>query len=280
MKTKKILLKADSGKWFENAQRQCYNIQAMNDVEKTVLKNCAELNENVTIFSSVDDRVDVYKSRFLELSLSHKNLIIDEPSPENRDAALIMKNQKLECFFEYKSFRYLFDTRVLDHVDYLLNEQRIHALKISLPDMLSDGERREYFRVEVSPRQPVSARFLLFKRAAAAPEMSAILKGEPYWFDGLVHDVSGAGLCLYSKDKATDLALEKGDRLELFFCLKPGGEEMHLWAEVRNVRRIENLGVHAWGVRFLETKLNPNLKKSRNLLMRYVVERQREIISR
>jgi len=252
----------------------------MNDVERTVLQNCAESNENLTVFSAANDRIDVYKSRFLEINFSQKSLIIDDPSPENRDAALIMKNQHLECFFEYKSFRYLFKSKVLDHVDYFLNARSIHALNISLPDRLSDGERREYFRVEVSAKQPVTVRFLLYKHGEKEPEMSAILKGQPYWFEGLIHDVSGAGLCVYSKEKTVDLSLEKGDHLELFFSLKSGGEEIHLLAEVRNVRKIDNLDVHAWGVRFLEGQANPNLKKSRNLLMRYVVNRQREMLSR
>ena len=252
----------------------------MNDLEKTVLQNCAELNENVTVFSTFQDRIDVYRSRFLGLNLEEKSLVIDEPSPENKDAALIMKNQALECFFEYKNFRYLFDCQVLDHVDFFLKDKRLHALKLTLPVRLNDGERREYFRVEVPPKQPITARFKLYKQGASKPEMSSILQGEPNWFEGLIHDVSGAGLCIYSNNRAVDLDLERGDRLEISFRLKPGGEEIVLWAEVRNTRRIENLDSFAWGVRFLENQLNPKLKKCRNLLMRYVVERQREILSR
>lgn len=252
----------------------------MNDVEKMVLQACTDLNENVTVFSTVDDRVDVYKSRFLDLNYSGKYIIIDEPSPENKDAGLILKNQELECFFEYKVFRYLFPAKVLDHWDFNLNGQLLRALKLTLPDQLKDGERREYFRVETSPRQPVVVRFFITKEGSAGPIMSPILEGKPHQFEGLAHDVSGGGICIYSKEKAFEQDLEKGDRVELFFFLKPGGEEIHLWADVRNSRRLENLGVHAWGVRFVENRLNPNLKKYRSLLMRYVMERQREILSR
>jgi c-di-GMP-binding flagellar brake protein YcgR len=252
----------------------------MHDLERLVLKNCSDLNENVTLFSLTPERIDVYKSRFLEFNPDQRFLIIDEPSPENKDAALIMKNQALECFFEYKTFRYLFLTKVLDHNDYILKKQRLHALKISMPDKLSDGERREYFRVEVAPKNPLSSRFLIYKNGSDTPVSSTILKGQPNWFDGQIHDLSGGGLCLYSKDKAFLLDLEKGDRLELCFRLKAGGEEIKLWAEVRNVRHIENLDVHAWGVRFFETGINPSLKKFRTLIMRYVVDRQREILSR
>ncbi len=265
---------------FENNPGQCYNNPTMNDVEKTVLQTCTDLNDNVTVFSTVDRKIDVYKSRFLELNLTEKYIIIDEPSPENKDAGLILKSQDLECFFEYKTFRYLFMARVMEHCDFFLNGQRLHALKLTLPDRLADGERREYFRVEVSPKQPITVRFHIYKEGASIPIMSPILKGKPHLFEGLIHDVSGAGVCIYSKEKSFEQDLEKGDRVELFFSVKPRGEEIHLWADVRNVRRIENLGGHAWGVRFIENRLNPNLKKYRSLLMRYVMERQREILAR
>lgn len=252
----------------------------MHDLERLVLQNCSDQNENLTLFSLTPERRDVYKSRFLEFNPAQKFIILDEPSPENKDAGLIMKNQALECFFEYKTFRYLFQTRVLDHVDYFMNQQRIHAVKVACPDKLSDGERREYFRVEVSPKIPILARFLIYKTGMGTPVESSLLKGQPHWFEGQVQDISGGGLCIYSKDKAFVLDLEKGDRLVLHFRLKPGTEELKLWAEVRNVRHIENLNVHAWGVRFFENNQNPGLKKHRSQIMRYVVERQREILSR
>lgn len=255
-------------------------MERMHDLERLVLQNCSDQNENLTLFSLVPDRQDVYKSRFLEFNPDQKYLILDEPSPENKNAALIMKNQALECFFEYKTFRYLFQTQVLDHVDFLMNQQRIHAVKISLPDKLSDGERREYFRVEVSPKVPITVRFLIYKNGLNKVVESSMLKGQPNWFEGQIQDISGGGLCLYSKDKAFVLDLEKGDRLELHFRLKSGAEEIKLWGEVRNVRHIENINVHAWGIRFYENSQNPSLKKYRSQILRYVVDRQREILSR
>lgn len=251
----------------------------MNDLDKTVLKNCCDFNENLTVFSKAGAQIDVYKSRFLEVDFTQKFIIIDEPSPENQGASLIMKNQDLECFFEYKVYRYLFAARVLDHCPFSLNGKRLHALKLKLPDKLTDGDRREYFRVEVSLKQPITARFLIYKGDSATPLMSTILKGEPDRFEAMVHDLSGAGLCLYSKDKALNGELAKGDRIEMFFTLKPGGDELHLWAEVRNGRFLDNLGVHAWGVRFLEPRQNPDMNKCRNQLLRFVIERQREVIS-
>ena len=75
------------------------------------------------------------------------------------------------------------------------------------------------------------------------------------------------------------LLLEKGDVINAKFMLKKGMEEMEIWSEVRNKRKYRDTEMMIWGLRFVEeSEKNRYLKHYRNKIMRYVVERQREML--
>ena len=74
--------------------------------------------------------------------------------------------------------------------------------------------------------------------------------------------------------------LEKGDIINARFKLKAGYDPMELWAEVRNMRKYKDTEILVWGLQFLGKERNNNINFCRNKILRYVTERQREILSK
>lgn len=253
---------------------------ALTDIEVEVVKTCCELNDNLTLSVRENDEIVVYKSRFLSVDFNKGFIIIDEPSPKNPDARLLSKGQYFKVFFEFKIFRYIFESRVLDHTLFTLNERSVHALKISLPEKLEDGSKREYFRVEAAMRPPVVVRFNIIKKGADSPVRSGLTGDQYDVFQGEVVDISGGGFALRRKPGDKQLILEKGDIINARFKLKPGFEEMEIWSEVRDFRKYKDTQINVWGLQFLGRERNKNINYYRNKIMRYVVERQREILSK
>lgn len=253
---------------------------ALTDIEVKVVKTCCELNDNLTLSVRENDRMVVYKSRFLSVDFNKGFIIIDEPSPEDPDARLLSKGQYFEIFFEFKIFRYIFESWVLDHTMFTLNDRSFHALKINLPKKLEDGDKREYFRVETAMRPPVSVRFNIIKKGADSPVKSGPVRDQYDVYQGEMVDISGGGFALRRKPGDKQLILEKGDIINARFKLKPGFEEMEIWSEVRDFRKYKDTQINVWGLQFFGRERNKNINYYRNKIMRYVVERQREILSK
>ena len=253
---------------------------ALTEIETQVLKTCCELNDKLTLNVRENDRLYVYKSRFLTVDFNNKFIIIDEASPETPDAKPLSKGQHFEIFFEYKIFRYLFDSRVLEHTQYKLHDRGFYALKIFLPNQLKDGDKREYFRVETPMRPPVMVKFNIIPRGAKAPIKSALLAGTDEEFKGELVDISGGGLALRGRPGEKPPPLEKGDVINAMFRLKPGIDLMEIWCEVRNIRKYKDSSIIVFGLQFMGKERNNNLNYYRNKILRYVTERQREILAK
>ena len=243
---------------------------ALTEIETQVLKNCCELN----------DRLFVYKSRFLEVNSKQEFIIIDEPSPETPEGKPLSKGQYFEIFFEYKGFRYLFDSRILDHTTYKLHDRGFYALKILLPRQLKDRDKREYFRAEPILRPPVLVRFNIFPRGSKTPIMSTLIESKYEEFQGDMVDFSGGGFALRGKPGEKNFPLGKGDTVNARFKLKPGYDLMEIWSEVRNNRQYKDTEILIWGCQFLGKERNKTINYYRNKILRYVTERQREILAK
>lgn len=254
----------------------------LTDIEVKVIKSCCDLNDKLTIVVRENDKEFSYSSRFLNVNFKSKYIIIDVPTPDKvtPNAKPLSKGQYFEVFFQYKIFRYLFPSRVLDHTTYKLNERTFHSLKVLLPKALKDGDKREYFRVETGLRPPVVVTFNIFPKGAEAPVMSAIVKGSRAEFAAQMVDLSGGGFAMRSKPGDKSFLLEKGDIILARFKLKDGIEEMELWAETCNIRQYKDTNITVWGFRWFGKERNPNINYHRNKILRYVMERQREIMSK
>lgn len=237
---------------------------SLTEIETRVLKTCCDLNDKLILNILENDRVFVYKSRFLAVDFEKGFIIIDEPSPEVTDAIPLSEGQHFEIFFEYKIFRYIFNSKLLEHTEYKLHRHAFNALKILLPQQLMDGDKRDYFRVEIAMKQPIEVKFNILDRE----------------FKGEMVDISGGGFAMKVKMGNKSFPLEQGDIINARFKLKPDGELWEIWSEVRNKNKYKNTRTIKWGMQFLGKERNQNLNYYRNKILRYVTERQREILSK
>ena len=252
----------------------------LTEIETRVIKTCCDLNDKLTLSIVENDRLFVYKSRFLAVDFKKGFIIIDEPSPETPDAKPLSKGQYFEIFFEYKIFRYLFNSKVLDHTKYKLHQRAFYALKILLPRQLMDGDKRDYFRVETGMKPPIAVKFNIFAKGLETPGMSTLKENTPEEFKGEMVDISGGGFAMRVKMRDKPFPLEKGDTINARFKLKPDDELWEIWSEVRNIRKYKDTRIIVWGMKFLGKERNRNLYYYRNKILRYVTERQREILSK
>jgi len=237
---------------------------SLTEIETRVLKTCCDLNDKLILNILENDRIFVYKSRFLAVDFKNGFIIIDEPSPEIPDAKTLSEGQHFEIFFEYKIFRYIFNSKVLEHTEYKLHRHAFSALKILLPQQLMDGDKRDYFRVEIPMKQPIEVKFNILDRE----------------FKGEMVDISGGGFAMKVKTGNKPFPLEQGDIIDAGFKLKPDDEMWEIWSEIRNKSQYKNTRTIKWGMQFLGKERNRNLYYYRNKILRYVTGRQREILSK
>jgi len=253
---------------------------SLSELELNALQTCCDMNENLTLNVHEQDELYVFRGRFMAMDVRKGIIVIDEPSPETKNAKPISRGQSFEVFFEYKTFRYLFNSKVLEHTKFKLHDKGFYGLKILLPKELQDGDKREYFRVQTGMRPPVNFKFFIYEQDADKPIMSAVMKDAPEEFRAEMMDISGGGFAMRAKPGDKRLLLESGDVVQARFKLKAGFEDMEIWAEVRNKRKYKDTDITIWGLRFFEKDRNKHINYYRNKIMRYVTERQREIISR
>jgi c-di-GMP-binding flagellar brake protein YcgR len=248
---------------------------ALSEFDLEIFKSACEVNQNITILAQQKEDPVVYRSRLLHIDLAQKAVIIDEPSPESPGAMPLSKGETIEVFFEIKTFRYIFTSRITDHTMFHFQNKGFYALKIQVPSALRDGERREYFRVEIARTAPVPVFFHIYKQGGEQAVMSSIIEGNIEEFRGDLLDISGGGFAMRG-DPHTDL--EKGDNIGVRFRLRPDFPEFELWCEVRNKHRLAGTDAPVWGVIFLKEELNPFIRSIRNKILRFVLERQRELL--
>jgi c-di-GMP-binding flagellar brake protein YcgR len=246
----------------------------LSEFESDILKAACDSNEKITIKLRQGQDLHVYRSRFLALEKGVGAVVIDEPTAESPNALPLAKGESVEVFFEYRTFRYLFPTRIMEHFRFSLNNRNIYAFRIGLPTALHDGERREYFRVQVPVGQPVTVRFSIYHEGAK-PVMSDLIENMTEEFEGGMIDISGGGFALRGSGH---IELVKGDLISARFRIKPDLPEYEIWCEVCSKRLSQVEGEMIWGLVFLKEDRNPNLRGYRNVILRYVLERQREVL--
>ncbi len=246
----------------------------LSESERDILEMACEANENVTLLKEDGEAPSVYKSRMLQFDPAAKTLIVDEPSADSPGARPLARGESIDVFFEVKTLRFIFSTQIAGHTTFRLRNREIRAMALGIPGALRDGERRDYFRVD-APKSPVIAvTFRIHKGGADRPVMSAVLEHAPELFETRLEDISGGGLAMSGRPA---IDLDKGDLVAASFALRPEGPALEMWAEVR-YRKTLPTGDSLWGVMFLSESRNPQLHAQRSRIMRYVIDRQRELL--
>ncbi|MCP5052802.1 MAG: PilZ domain-containing protein, partial [bacterium] len=96
-------------------------------------------------------------------------------------------------------------------------------------------------------------------------------------FMALALNISGGGIAL--KGKGRDLPLSPGDTLEIKIDLP--AKTVHIEAELLNIYRSEHTDGISYGLQFIKLNLDKlNYNKGVRSIIRYVVRRERELLSR
>lgn len=251
----------------------------LDKLETEIIRNCCDSNENLSLFIQEGDKKLTYRSRFLEVDFKKQLLVIDVPTSDSQEGKPLARGERFEGFFTFKKFRYLFNSVVLGHTKFKLQRNEVMAFFIRLPKGLLDGDRRDYFRVQTSMRPPVSVLFHLYEQGASDPVMSTVVENSPQEFQAEMVDISGGGFSIRTKLGDSPLDLKVGDVIDVKFRLKKGMEEMTIWSIVRNKRKYKGTEIVIWGLQFIEKhEQNRLLRSYRNKIMRFVTERQRELM--
>ena len=249
----------------------------MNEQEKIILQILCEANENLTIIVENPGKIEVHKSRFLELDLKQARLVIDLPSADSPNTLPLQRNEKIEVYFTHHHIRYKFKTVTREHTSYQMRQTQLPALQIDLPESFDDGERREYFRIDLCVPPVIRIRFNVFKKKGTLPLMSTVLPDQVQEFVCELADLSGGGFSIKADNQ---LEIDRGDWIKAVFNLPGCDQEMVIWSELRNKRINLYNKQPVFGFFFLENEKNPFLKAQRNRIMRFVFNRQRESLSK
>ncbi len=250
------------------------------DIDKKFLFRAIEENENITISLAETSRKSmVYTSRFFDFYRKDNTIIIDIPVGVGETYEPLVKGDKINVYFQYSGFRFYFHSKILGKLKYELNKTtKIPAYKIKLPEKLLDGERRNYFRVPTSHGNPIIAKFIVYPKGLdiviIEPDHPDSI---PKVFEGTIIDISAGGVAIKVDEGKEELKV--GDKIDMKFRLKKEDfDELEISGIIRNERVYYNTDSKVFGVEFIPER-SVEYKRAINKISRYVIERQRELLS-
>ena len=252
-------------------------LMGLSDKEHLLIQDCVDGNDALTLKRRDKQSTELFFSRFLAVEGKKESLLVDRPTADSPTSQPLSVGEVLEGQFLHGRYRYRFETRIESHREAQAGARMVHAIQITYPQTLLDGERREYYRVDFSPQKPMMVRFHHYPREEKGPVVSTLIKGEPELFEAVGVDISGGGLSIRGMGRNRLSSVERGDLLFCSFSLKEEDGPFELWCRVRSRRHIPEADVFLLGLEFVEDK-NPQLKAIRNRIMRFVVMRQREMM--
>ncbi len=249
------------------------------EIDSKFLLRAIEENENITISLTGTKKQMTYTSRFFDLDRSDRSIIIDLPTGVGETFEPLVKGDEINVYFQYSGFRFYFHSKVLGKVKYRLNEStKVPAYKIKLPTKLLDGERRNYFRVPTPHDKAVIVKFIVYPKGG---EQVIIDEDHPESipkvFEGTILDISAGGVAIKVDENMEEIKV--GDKIDMRFRLrKEDFDELEISGVIRNERTYYNTESKIFGVEFLPER-SVEFKRAINKISRYVIERQRELLT-
>ncbi|MCP5047236.1 MAG: PilZ domain-containing protein, partial [bacterium] len=133
---------------------------------------------------------------------------------------------------------------------------------------LYGNERRNFLKLNTPPFD------VTVKLVESKDPIKQARKGT---FMAVVLNISGGGVAI--KSKKGELPLSAGDILELSVNLPDN--PIHIEGKLLNIYQFESTGSLSFGIEFIQQHLDPlAFKKNTRSIIRYVVRRERELLSR
>lgn len=241
------------------------------------------IEENVNI--SVNYRTELkeiltYRSRFFDVNRDENYIIIDFPTSDHETFKPLVPHDEIFILFKFSGFRFLFESEILDRIEYQLNpENKITAFKVRLPEMLLDGNRRNFFRVTVPMEKPFQLYYFIFDpmQKKRAPVSLITDPDKSRFLEAVMIDISEGGIAIKSENQ---IALKQGTKVMLWFKLEEKDKEfIRIEGVIRNSRKYGDKEVALWGVEFVP-KRDIYFKRALTRINKFVMCKQREFLAK
>lgn len=184
---------------------------------------------------------------------------------------------EIEFFFEIDGVGYAFPAAVQERVQFPLNEQRyLPALRIGMPADVLKIQRRSYYRAVAAPDPPILVRLRPYDEDDSEEDR---LFATEYTYQGVLHDISGAGIAVQMTDPTTlEPEIDRG--LTVAFRLTRGDvNDIVLDTRVRGITEAANGGDTILHLAWVTCDENdPVVGPFATRIFRYVADRQRELL--
>ena len=239
-----------------------------------VLQAACDRCEPMEVLVGRDGRIMKHASRFLRASIRDggPHLIIELPT---RDGKLVEyhRDEEVEALFHVGGERYAFSTLVEGRCMHELNgQQKVAALVLAYPREMENRQRRAHYRIPVSMAIPVSVAFIEVTTPGESFEMLGI-------HSGFISDISAGGLAVVCRQRLP-VSIEVGTSLSISFQLPGEPEHLALKGLIRNVRKADTNEARILGIEYLREDYDIRSRRHIDLIQRFVVKRQREILKK
>jgi c-di-GMP-binding flagellar brake protein YcgR len=198
----------------------------------------------------------------------NQQLLIDFPTPSaelealKRDDAVVVK-------FEYKDSPYIFNSTVIGLTKYQLpGEGEKQGMIIEMPESIFGDERRSFLKVKTPPFE------MNFKVSGSK---DFVRQASKRTFEAVVLNISGGGIGI--DDAEGKLNLSEEDVLDMTIQLPD--QKLRMEGILLNIYHYEDTERTGFGIKFIQKNIDrPTFNKSQKAIVRYVMRRERELLSR
>jgi PilZ domain len=210
----------------------------------------------------------LFFSKFLKYDIDKGMMVIDFPIASAALKALNI-NDAVEINFIFKESPFLFQARVLGFSDKINHqEESKRVMVLTLPENILGKERREFLKVTTPP-------FKVKVRVTDSKNLAKKIRNKLH--EAMVINISGGGIAFEHIDKV--LPLDEGDFLDLEIQFP--GKAIPLEGEVLNIYQFCEDARVSFGIKFIRRSLDKlDFKKSVSYIMKYVTQRERQLLSR
>ena len=239
-----------------------------------IIQAACEKNAGLEIVVERDGRPAKYSSRFL-LAVPKENdmrLVVEQGSEEGH-MMKYRENEEIEAVFHVGGERFAFDSRVIGRCVFPLNnQQKVPAFVLRYPEDLESRQRRAHYRVPLGVADQVTMAFLELGGREVLAETCRI-------YTGVISDISAGGLAVLTRQRLP-ASMAAGAHVAMSFQIPGEPEHINLGGIVRNVRRNEDGSSRLLGVEYVRADGDVQTRQQIDLIQRFVVRRQREILKK
>jgi len=240
----------------------------------SVLSFACSQNLSLTLRVLSERSVSEYMSKFLEFDRDAQDhtFVIEAPTLKGSIVPL-RPGQKVRVSFVHNGQNRSFESEVAGRGKFRLNPAVIvPSLRLDIPDSVSSGEKRSFYRVSVTNQAPREVKLAILAGDERGKRIRARAKGS-------LTDIGGGGLG-FRMPEGKSLLLGLGTRVRMSFQIPSDDEVVTLLGRICFSLRLPKAREAFFGVQFIEVDSEIEYKKGIDRILRYIAEQQRRTVKR